>query len=1084
MKNRRRIKKYTAYLLVFIMGLSLMNPKSLLAAQENVLYLSTVEDLMAFSAKCILDSWSKDKQVILKNDIDLNGIAFKPIPIFSGNFDGKGHTISGLYLNEKGSQQGLFRYIEEGAIVKNLNVVGKVIPDGSKTYLGGIAGKNRGTLSQCTFSGTVDGAHYVGGLVGTNEATGKLVDCKVDGIIDGKSAIGGLAGENLGIIVQCTNKAKVNTKVIETQHIEMEELMKGEVTPIWEEEDTSEITNIGGITGVNTGIIQNCTNKGTIGYCHVGYNVGGIAGIQSGYITECHNTGIVYGRKEVGGIVGQMEPYTRLKFSESQLKRMEKELDKLQSLIRQATENSHDSSDTVSKQLTTIGDYTEEAKTQTKDLLNQTQSLVDENIEEVNKVSATVSEVLDRLVPITDALEQMGSYIEESLKPMEDAMKALSRANVHLGEGFESGEALARRLASTIDYSDNALLNFNEGIANVRIAMDCLMSSNLRGTIYYIREAIACVEQSSDNIHMSLSELKEVSKQLEEMFEATGEANQDMNSALKSLTEMIESLEDVASALSDALEEINNLAQYLAEQPEVHFVTTDSTYEETKDKLSDVLDSTSSALSELNQMVNDKSHILLDDIQAISDQFFVVFDVVLDITKEINNYETDPEKRKEDISKQDREEEKEGKVVACTNKGNIEGDINVGGIAGAIGIERSFDPEDDLEINGDKSLDFIFQTRAVIRDCQSDGEIKAKKDSVGGIVGNMKLGYVVRSQAEGKIISSDGNYVGGIAGDTQGSIHSSYAKCTLEGGKYIGGIAGRGKELIDCGSYVQVKTGNEYIGAIAGEIQNEGEVKGNFFVEGSYGGINGISYKGKAEPMDYKTFVSLEEVPDIFSNIKARFWIEDELVDTLMIPYGAQLEQEQLPSIPSKEGYYVEWENFDTNPLSFDQDIKATYKAYRTTLESKERRNETIPILLVEGQFSELDQLEVIKSEHPSPTLTENQTQLEQWKITIPQDGKPSHTLRYLLPAKAQHMTMYLLNDEQWVQLETTKDGKYILFEVEGNQATISAICSQEPEALTPILVLISSILGIVILISINKKSKGKKLEEQNEISG
>ena len=43
----------------------------------------------------------------------------------------------------------------------------------------------------------------------------------------------------------------------------------------------------GGIAGLSTGIIQYCTNKGSVGYEHVGYNVGGIVGRQSGYVYAC-----------------------------------------------------------------------------------------------------------------------------------------------------------------------------------------------------------------------------------------------------------------------------------------------------------------------------------------------------------------------------------------------------------------------------------------------------------------------------------------------------------------------------------------------------------------------------------------------------------------------------------------------------------------------------------------------------------------------------------------------------------------------------------------------------------------------------
>ena len=71
----------------------------------------------------------------------------------------------------------------------------------------------------------------------------------------------------------------------------------------------------GGIAGLSTGIIQLCTNNGSIGYEHVGYNAGGIVGRQSGYVYSCENKGLVCGRKDVGGIAGQTEPYVAIDLS-------------------------------------------------------------------------------------------------------------------------------------------------------------------------------------------------------------------------------------------------------------------------------------------------------------------------------------------------------------------------------------------------------------------------------------------------------------------------------------------------------------------------------------------------------------------------------------------------------------------------------------------------------------------------------------------------------------------------------------------------------------------------------------------------
>ena len=66
--------------------------------QREQLRITSTEDFLSFAENCRLDSFSRNLDVILSCDIDLSGTAFHSIPIFSGTFDGKGHTISGFLI--------------------------------------------------------------------------------------------------------------------------------------------------------------------------------------------------------------------------------------------------------------------------------------------------------------------------------------------------------------------------------------------------------------------------------------------------------------------------------------------------------------------------------------------------------------------------------------------------------------------------------------------------------------------------------------------------------------------------------------------------------------------------------------------------------------------------------------------------------------------------------------------------------------------------------------------------------------------------------------------------------------------------
>ena len=63
----------------------------------------------------------------LETDLDLSGSGFTSIPVFCGTFHGNGHKITHFYHTQRGSQAGLFRRIEAGAVVSDLTVEDAVL---------------------------------------------------------------------------------------------------------------------------------------------------------------------------------------------------------------------------------------------------------------------------------------------------------------------------------------------------------------------------------------------------------------------------------------------------------------------------------------------------------------------------------------------------------------------------------------------------------------------------------------------------------------------------------------------------------------------------------------------------------------------------------------------------------------------------------------------------------------------------------------------------------------------------------------------------------------------------------------------
>lgn len=137
----------------------------------------------------------------LLDDIELGNFAWSPIgssssKSFTGTFNGNGHSISEIYVNDKSNYKGLFGYVNN-ADISGLTILGTV---SGKQYVGGLAGYVAGnsTIDRCANYSIVNGSGtYVGGLVGyLNSATATLTNCYNAGDVSGTTNCGGLVGCN------------------------------------------------------------------------------------------------------------------------------------------------------------------------------------------------------------------------------------------------------------------------------------------------------------------------------------------------------------------------------------------------------------------------------------------------------------------------------------------------------------------------------------------------------------------------------------------------------------------------------------------------------------------------------------------------------------------------------------------------------------------------------------------------------------------------------------------------------------------------------------------------------------------------
>lgn len=213
-------------------------------------------------------AYYKQTATIDFNYTGINGLFTQDNP-FSGVYDGNGKTIKNMVASSP-----LFKYISEKGYVKNLNFSncstvayhaailaethnGKIsnckftkcaVSSKDEGYAGIVAAGNHGSITNCTVSGSANGNgtdNYVGAIAGRNWSTGKIINCTSTANV---SDAGGFYDDDY----------------------------------------------IGGITGVNEGIITNCEASGSLSFAEEqGYrgDIGGIAGYNSGTITSSYYTG-------------------------------------------------------------------------------------------------------------------------------------------------------------------------------------------------------------------------------------------------------------------------------------------------------------------------------------------------------------------------------------------------------------------------------------------------------------------------------------------------------------------------------------------------------------------------------------------------------------------------------------------------------------------------------------------------------------------------------------------------------------------------------------------------------------------------
>ncbi|MCD7947963.1 MAG: Ig-like domain-containing protein [Oscillospiraceae bacterium] len=283
------------------------------SAFTQTIYIDTLDEFLAFAADVNRGNDYAGKLVCLTTDLDLSDVydslpsppwhpddawdaswGWTPIGTkdlnsgvsvpFSGVFDGGGHTISGLMVdNNEGNYPrfqthslGLFGYVEDG-IIKNVVLDGNIA---AFRYIGTIAGRvQNSVIYNCINRASVQAYQTDAGGIAYTASGSVFLRCENYGTVKvAKNNVAGIVTSNSGSIIDCYNAGDVRA------------------------------TGGAGGMAVSAGLITGCVNAGTV---DDSMSAGGIASGSSGIISNCYNLGLVhvplyassYAHSKSGGIV-------------------------------------------------------------------------------------------------------------------------------------------------------------------------------------------------------------------------------------------------------------------------------------------------------------------------------------------------------------------------------------------------------------------------------------------------------------------------------------------------------------------------------------------------------------------------------------------------------------------------------------------------------------------------------------------------------------------------------------------------------------------------------------------------------------
>lgn len=253
---------------------------------------------------------------------------------FKGIFDGNGKTIINVQITEAARAYhryfGLFGYVSDGTIhnLKLKNVQISLI--GTIDYgVGALVGKlYKGTISNCSVSGSVKGEADIGGVVGIASGTLRNISADVD--TTGNCTIGGICGTLYGEMEGCSSEGTVSIYSANgydsltpalggligkcSEGSVAQSCFTGKIICSFPKR-WSNPYSCGGLIGYcSKGSVEKCYATGDISFQYTGIDGGGIVSYVGGLIgrggalsiSDCYTLGNIDSDDDAGGLIGYL----------------------------------------------------------------------------------------------------------------------------------------------------------------------------------------------------------------------------------------------------------------------------------------------------------------------------------------------------------------------------------------------------------------------------------------------------------------------------------------------------------------------------------------------------------------------------------------------------------------------------------------------------------------------------------------------------------------------------------------------------------------------------------------------------------